>query len=163
MKDLPARKHNRLNNFDYSQNGVYFITICTKDMKCIFSQIVGRGDPDAPQIILSEKGKIIEKNIKIMNGVYDKIKIKKYVIMPNHIHMIIDIENGASRLPRPTVNISNHIGTLKRFCNKEIGENIWQTSFYDHIIRDEEDLYYHLQYIEENPRKWIMGKDEYYS
>ncbi|MBR4241219.1 MAG: transposase, partial [Eubacterium sp.] len=95
------------------------------------------------------------------------IKFEKYVIMPNHIHLIVNIEstdsNGASGSPLPTNSVlSRHIGTLKRFCNKQIGDNIWQTGFYDHIIRNEEDYLHHLQYIEENPKKWIIGKDEYY-
>ena len=82
--------------------------------------------------------------------------------------MIISIESdnpcGASGSPLPTNSkLSRHIGTLKRFCNQQIGANIWQTGFHDHIIRNEEDYLHHLQYIEENPRKWLIGKDEYYA
>ncbi|MBR3738701.1 MAG: transposase [Eubacterium sp.] len=161
------RKLPRLKNYNYSLNGKYFVTFCVKNMKCLLSSIVGSGDLDAPRIILSNIGEIVEYNILLMNTIYENIKFEKYVIMPNHIHLIVNIEstdsNGASGSPLPTNSVlSRHIGTLKRFCNKQIGDNIWQTGFYDHIIRNEEDYLHHLQYIEENPKKWIIGKDEYY-
>ncbi len=162
------RKLPRLKEYDYSSNGKYFVTFCVKDMKCVLSMIVGSGDPDAPQVRLSKEGKIVENNITEMNKRYSEIKIEKYVIMPNHIHLIVSVEKtdscGASGSPLPTNSlVSRHIGTLKRFCNKQIGGNIWQTGFYDHIIRDDDDYIYHLQYIDENPRKWLIGKDKYYS
>ena len=79
--------------------------------------------------------------------------------MPNHIHMIISINAFDGRMvSAPTI-----IGSLKRYVSKKIGNSIWQKSFYDHIIRDEEDYMLHVQYIDENPKKWLMGKDEYYS
>ena len=160
------RKNIRLSKYDYSSNGYYFVTICTKDRQCIFSS-VGSGDLDAPILLLTKYGQMVDKNIRKMNEIYTGIQFTHYVIMPNHLHLLICIQNekqGASRSPLPTNGLlSQHIGTLKRFCNKEIGVSVWQTSFYDHIIRNEEDLYYHLQYIEENPQKWLMGKDEYYA
>jgi REP element-mobilizing transposase RayT len=161
------RKLPRLKNYDYSTNGKYFVTFCVKDMKCVLSSVVGSGDLDAPELVLSEYGMIIDKNIVTMNGIYNDINAEKYIIMPNHVHMIIDIDNnnnGASGSPLPTDSkLSRYIGTLKRFCNKKIGKNIWQTGFYDHIIRNKDDYCYHLQYIDENPKKWIMGKDKYYT
>ena len=165
--DKKSRKLPRLNKYDYSSNGKYFVTICVKDMKCVLSSVVGSGDPDAPQVLLKEYGAVVEENIKTMNSIYSDIVAEKYVIMPNHIHIIISIESanfsGASGSPLPTNSkLSQYIGTLKRFCNKQIGANIWQTGFYDHIIRDEEDYLNHIQYIDENPKKWVLGKDKYY-
>jgi len=159
------RKLPRLKDYNYSSNGKYFVTICVMYMKCVLSSIVGSGDPDAPQLHLSSLGIIVENNILEMNKRYDEIKFEEFVIMPNHIHLIVDVNNnGASGSPLPTNSLlSRHIGTLKRFCNKEIGKNIWQTGFFDHIIRNEEDYIYHLQYIQENPRKWLIGKDKYYA
>ena len=166
--EKPNRKLPRLRQYDYSSNGKYFITICVQDMKCVLSKIVGSGDPDAPQVLLTDYGIVVEKNITTMNTIYNDILIEKYTIMPNHLHMMISIEtadlSGASGSPLPTNSkLSRHIGTLKRFCNKQIGADIWQTGFYDHIIRDEEDYYYHMLYIDENPKKWLLGKDKYYS
>jgi REP element-mobilizing transposase RayT len=162
------RKLPRLKNYNYSSNGKYFVTICVRDMKCVLSSIVGSGAPDAPQVLLTDYGIVVEKNITTMNTIYNDILIEKYTIMPNHLHMMISIEtadlSGASRSPLPTNSkLSRYVGALKRFSNKQIGANIWQTGFHDHIIRNEEDYLHHLQYIDENPHKWLLGKDEYYA
>ena len=163
-----SRIHPRLSGYNYNKNGAYFITICTKDKKFSLSSItVGRDALDAPQLKLSEYGKAVETEIIRMNEIYDYINAEKFVIMPNHIHLMLVVSRtdscGASEASHPTKSVvSTYVGTLKRFVNKRIGENIWQKSFYDHIIRDEDDYMIHIQYIEENPRKWLMGKDEYY-
>ena len=178
---LPERKRNRLSNYDYSSNGAYFITICTLDMQCVLSTIVGADDLGvgaddldvgaddlgSPKVRLTKYGYIVEKNLVHMNEIYDEIKIDKYVIMPNHVHILLTVEhNGFSGAPRsspPTNTLSKFVAALKKFTNKEIGNNIWQRSFHDHIIRNDEDYFLHLQYIEENPKKWIIGKDKYYT
>ena len=88
-----------------------------------------------------------------MQNFYENINIDCFVIMPNHLHLIISInDSGVPRTAHPTV--SRFIGTMKRFINKDIGENIWQKSFYDHIIRDDEDYSIKRKYIDENPLKW---------
>ena len=166
--NLPKRKQNRLENFDYSKNGAYFITICVKDRKRILSQInVGTGVLDCPQIQLLKYGEIADKYINQLNIFYDNISVDKYVIMPNHIHILLTIQIGQSRTPVPTgINkidnknsiISKFVSTLKRFCNKEYGENIWQGRYYDHIIRNQDDYNEVWKYIEQNPRKWEMTK-----
>ena len=134
------RKTTRLKNFDYNDFGAYFITICTENRKCILSQIVGTGLPDGPSIKLLHYGKIAEKHIKQMNDFYEHISVESYVIMPNHIHLLVLIkEKGPSRTPVPTIQnstLSKFISTFKRFCNKEYGKNIWQYRSYDHIIRN---------------------------
>ena len=155
---LPTRKPTRLKNYDYSQNGAYFITICTHNRKCLLSDIVGDGNFDVPQMILSDYGIILEKHINLINEKYSHINIDKYVIMPNHFHMILTItdrKNGASETAAPYNNeISKFISLLKRYCNKEYGENIWQRSFHDHIIRGEKDYQKIWEYIDTNPLKW---------
>ncbi len=158
--ELPKRKRNRLEDFDYSTEGAYFITVCTKDRKKILSHISVGGDVlDAPQNIhLSNYGKIADKHINEMNGFYHNIEIAQYVIMPNHIHFIlIVLENGPSGTSAPTKQhsiVSCFVSTFKRFCNKEYGKNIWQRSFHDHVIRDREDYEKIAKYIYENPIKW---------
>ena len=164
MNDLPKRKSIRLKEYDYSSNGAYFITICTKDMKCILSTICA---PESEFFVgadiirprLSDYGLIVDKAINSVPEHYNGVNVDRYVIMPNHIHMIISINAFDGRMvSAPTI-----IGSLKRYVSKKIGNSIWQKSFYDHIIRDEEDYMLHVQYIDENPKKWLMGKDEYYS
>ena len=133
MDELKKRKNPRLQGFDYNSVGIYFTTICTKNRRCMLSQIVGTGVPDCPQIKLTKYGEIAEKYIKQLNDCYDHISVEGYVIMPNHIHILLFVkENGQSRTPVPTnidranSTFSKFISTFKRFCNKEYGMNIWQ-------------------------------------
>ena len=167
--EYQKRKHPRLSSYDYSQSGVYFITICTKDKKRILCDIVdgtskpivGRDDLGTPfygiEIKYTPTGRIVDKYIKSITQNYENVSVDKYVIMPNHIHILISLipkDSRRAESSRPT-KISQIIGVLKRLINKEIGENIFQTSFYDHIIRDEEDYIIKWKYIEENPIKWL--------
>ena len=153
--ELPNRKPTRLNNYDYNSNGYYFVTICTNNKRKILCDIVGDGALDVPQIVLSKIGKIVEKYIISSNNICE-ITVDKYVIMPNHIHLILIVENnGTSKSPSPTNNIISHtVSTLKRFINHEVGNNIFQRSFHDHIIRDEADYLKIWNYIDTNPQKW---------
>ena len=125
---------------------------------------VGGGAFDAPVVKLSVIGQTIENEIIRMNGIYSNIKVTDYVIMPNHIHLIIMVRNnGRSEAPAPTrANsfIPRYISTLKRFTNKKCGIDIWQRSYYDHIIRDEMDYIEKRNYIDTNPASW--AKDEYF-
>ena len=155
--ELPKRKSTRLKTFDYSQNGYYFVTVCTHNKKCVFSNVVGQWLAPA-EVRLTEFGKILNEEIIALEKRYKNIRIDKYVIMPNHIHTIIIIQNetaGAS--PCPT--LSDIVCTLKslttRKChliNSKI--TIWQRSFHDHIIRDESDYLKIWNYIDTNPQKW---------
>ncbi len=162
-KSLPKRKNLRLKEYDYNSAGFYFITICTLGRRNILSSIVGGDVLDAPRVELTAYGKATEKYINQFNDYYEKISVKQYVIMPNHIHMILFIHpDGASRTSPPTVKqhsvISAFVSTFKRFCNKEYGENIWQRYFYDHVIRDERDYNEISTYICQNPIKWQFDK-----
>ena len=161
--NLPKRKSIRLSDFDYSFAGVYFITICTDNRRQILSKIVGGDVLDAPcSVELLSYGKIADKYIKQLNDFYDDIKVDQYVIMPNHIHMMLDVvDNGASRTSPPTrqhATVSRFVSTLKRFCNKEYGCNIWQRYFYDHVIRNQQDYEEHIKYICENPIYWHLDR-----
>jgi REP element-mobilizing transposase RayT len=162
--ELPQRKANRLSYFSYSTQGAYFITICVKDKKNILGGIVGGGAFDAPQLCPSEAGVVAERHILSGNRI-PGIRVDKYVVMPNHIHIILIVSSdGASRTSPPTrqhSSVSQFISTFKRFCNKEYGQNIWQRNFHDHIIRNQKDYDEIAQYIHENPRRWLY--DELYS
>lgn len=157
MEDrLIKRKANRLKNFDYSASGAYFITICTKNRKCILSEIVGADIIRPCEIQLTQYGEIVKSGIINISKIYPNCIVNHYVIMPNHIHLIITIDNEYGRIiSAPTV-----IGQFKRYVSKKCGFSIWQKSFYDHIIRDNEDYLTKAQYIENNPSKW--QEDQYY-
>ena len=126
---------------------------------------------DIPKLKLFKCGAIVNKYIQKMDLKYDNISIDKYVIMPNHIHLIIKVSNpikinpnfcGTSRAPNPTnATIPKYISLLKRYCNREIGASIFQRSFHDHIIRGEKDYAKISYYIDLNPQKW--RKDCFYT
>ena len=149
--ELSKRKGPRLKGYDYSAPGMYFLTVCVNNKKHLLGKIVGGGDFDAPKMILSEYGQVLEKHIDFMGEKYDYMKIDKYVIMPNHFHLILhitDYPSGASGTAAPYNNeTSKFISLLKRYCNKKIGKNIWQRSFHDHVIRDKEDYNKIWEYI----------------
>ena len=159
--DLPYRKCIRLPAEAYNEQGLYFITICTQNRDEILGKIgVGDSVLDGPHVILSQYGEVVEKRIMQMQDFYENLRIEYYVIMPNHVHLIINIlkeeSNGSSGTPTPTNTvISKFISTFKRFCNREIGENIWQRSYHDHIIRDGNDLQNYIDYIYDNPKNWL--------
>jgi len=154
MSDLPKRKPNRLHGYNYLQNGAYFITICVKGRRESFGKIVGGDAHIAPNIFqLSEYGIAAEKYITGIMG------IDKYVIMPNHVHMIICIypeQAGTMWASSPTTrqSISQLVKSYKTLVSKEIGYSVWQRSFHDHIIRNEKEYQEIWRYIDENPLKW---------
>ena len=166
MKEFPKRKTTRAINFDYNSAGAYFLTICTQNRRCLLAHVVGTGVLDGPTVELTEYGRIAEKYLKQLNDFYNNIFVERYVIMPNHIHLLLRVlaEDGPSGTPVPTVQnsvVSRFISTFRRFCNREYGENIWQYRSFDHIIRDREDYEVREKYIAENPIRWYY--DELYS
>lgn len=160
---LPKRKSNRLKDYDYSSSGAYFITICTKNKQKILCDIVRVDDLGDPIIRLTEIGKIVERYIISANKI-DNITVEKYVVMPNHIHIIVSVDNSGGSPRSSTLTsatIPNMVSTFKRFVNAEVGENVFHRSYYDHIIRDEKDYLRIWDYIDTNPAKW--ADDCYYS
>lgn len=149
--ELPKRKYNRLKDFDYSTNGAYFITICTKDKRCILSSIVGEGLRALPKNILTPMGIEIEKSIEFINHNYDNVLINKYIIMPNHIHLIVILNTKAEGHGNPP--LQNVVGQLKSYTTKIYGKQLWQRSYHDHIIRDEKDYLRIWEYINSNALK----------
>ena len=123
---------------------------------------VGHGILDVPQIRLSQSGEIARKQLENMAQFYENVILEKYVIMPNHIHLLLHITGHFETNPasRQDAAVSRFVGTFKRFCNKQIGKNIWQTSFHDHVIRGEADYQQIWMYIETNPARW--EKDCFY-
>ncbi len=145
----------RLTNYDYSSDGAYFITVCVKGRKQLLSRIVGGDDHIAPKVVLTPIG------LKVQKYLVQIIGIDKYVIMPNHIHLIIIQNKSGSMWSSNPTNIPNIIRSFKMLVTKELDISIWQTSYYDHIIRDEEDYLIKAQYIADNPAKW--QSDKYYN
>ena len=152
MKELPNRKRNRLKDYDYSLPGAYFITICTKNKEKFFEVVEATSGRQQQNCSLSEYGIIVEEEIHNITKVYGKmIKVDKYVIMPNHIHLIIIIEDGR---PKVSPTISRIIQQFKGAVTKKAGLCLWQSSFHDHIIRNYKDYCKIWSYIDTNYIKW---------
>ncbi len=159
--EFPKRKQMRLKYYDYSQNGYYFVTICTKDKKHLFGEIVGAtlcGRPNNPD-------KMIEKWLLETENKFKDVKIPIYVIMPNHIHFVIAKTGDHTGSP-----LQDIVGWFKTMTTNEYFKNIkeklylptntklWQRGYYEHVIRNEEDYENICKYIEENPLKWEIDK-----
>ena len=149
------RKPNRLRNYDYSSNGMYFITVCTKGKAHIFGNIVGATIGRLAGMQLSPYGKITKQSIENINNHYPAVFVDKYVIMPNHIHLILQIDTyNGNRRPMVAPTISTVVQQLKGCVSKQAGFSLWQKTFHDHIIRDENDYEKIWEYIDTNPLKW---------
>ncbi len=164
-KQLPQGKHPRLKDFNYDISGAYFITICVQDRRPLLSH-VGRGlaPADEPKINPTPLGKMVEEELLSLNKRFPFITVEQYVIMPNHIHAILLYdEDAAGASPRPTV--MDVVCAFKSLSTKRCKEiipikKLFQTSFFEHVIRDREDYQNHTRYIFENPLKW--KEDELY-
>lgn len=164
---LPNRRLHRLKSYDYSQNGYYFITICTKYRRKILCDISGIGT-----IIVSDTGQSVLDAWEKMNHIDENIKTDCFCMMPNHIHGIIIIQNQPVHVPqdehgkRRSIQdiVSGFKSATTRKFNESAGEqeknHLWQSSFYDEVIRSTDMLYEVRKYIRENPKAW--ASDEYF-
>ena len=100
---------------------------------------------------LTEYGKIVDEAVNNIEKKYNTIKLDKYVIMPEHIHLLLSILPDENGRPMGAPTIPNVINQLKGYVSKKVGFSLWQKLYYDHVIRDEEDFYIKYQYIENNP------------
>ncbi len=162
----PERKPNRLKEYDYSNSGWYYVTICTKNHIAYFGRIKNG------EMFPNELGEIADKCWNEIPNHYPETELDEYVIMPNHIHgiIIIDYANvGDAKFASPTdrtkMTLSKIIQQYKRAVTVEIKTNYpksnfkWQRSFYDRIIRNERELYDIRKYILQNPLKWEFEKN----
>ena len=161
-KELPKRKIIRLKNYDYNTIGAYFITICTENRKNYFWnsdidldkfnwQPVGANCVRPQNLPLSDIGKIVADELEIWNNTYNAISLHSYVIMPNHLHIMVVIladEYGRTQFA-PTIN--RMVKQFKGAVAKKLGRSIWQKSFMEHIVRDKNDYEIRSNYIYDNP------------
>ena len=158
MQEYPNRRPTRIEEYDYSTAGAYFITVCTANRKKLFWQSVGV-DIIRPQMVpLSVIGTILEQGILQIETHYENVVIDKYCIMPDHVHLILRIESGLDGRMISAPTVSTIIGSMKRWVSRQVGKSIWQKSFYDHIIRNQQDYNAVWEYIENNPLKYAPKK-----
>ena len=170
------RRSIRLQGYDYSQSGAYYVTIVAHRRECLFGEIVPVGAdlksaPTAPTMQLNEYGKIVERAWFDLPNHYPHIELGTFCIMPNHVHAVIIIVGagvGAGLRPAPTERhpLSEIVRAFKSFSARRINElrktqgiPVWQRNYYEHIIRNtEEHNRIHL-YIEANPANWLEDNE----
>lgn len=154
MNGQPKRKPIRIENYDYSAPGAYFVTICTANReKCLWGDC--RGELCSPdKVPLSEVGLIVEKEIATMNETYDAVSVDKFCIMPDHIHLLLVIHASKDGRTQFAPTISRVVKQFKGSITKQIGRSIWQKSFYEHGIRNQQDYDEIWEYIDNNPLKY---------
>ncbi|MBI2487427.1 MAG: transposase [Deltaproteobacteria bacterium] len=162
----------RLKEWDYSFNGYYFVTVCTKNQECLFGEVIDS------EMILSEIGEIAKQYWLEIPKHFDEAKLDEFVIMPNHVHGIVIIKNdnnvetrhGVSlqqrnQFSKPipgslSIIINQYKSSVTRRCRKNGHSNFaWQSRFYDHIIRNENSLQKIREYINNNPIKWDIDEN----
>ncbi len=173
--DIHHRHSMRLIDYDYSQEGLYFVTICTRDNRCLFGQI--KGD----EMCLNGAGQHANQCWYAIPQHFPQIKLHAHIVMPNHVHGVLETA-GAHHVPKlESVGLQSNndstlrtlgsvirgfkIGVTKWFREQRpelfpIGQSIWQRNYYEHIIRDEKSYLHIAEYITNNPLKW--GDDTYY-
>ncbi len=157
----------RLESWDYSTPGGYFVTICSHLKRPYFGKITNG------KLCLSSIGKIVAEEWEKTGTLRKNVKLDEYTIMPNHLHGIIILQESVGT-PRRGVHknstlrsdsLGSIVGQFKSACTRRIRstfnkEFAWQSRYYDHIIRDENDLFRIIKYVRENPSKWAL--DKYY-
>jgi putative transposase len=165
FQDRYRVRSSRLPEYDYSQPGAYFVTICTEDHCPWFGDIVeGRME-------LSEIGEIVREEIIQTPIIRPNVLLDESVVMPNHVHVILQILDVPSvETPRRGVStwksgtLGSIINQLKSACTKRIRAcgapaYAWQPRFYDHVIRSEESLRSRREYIRKNPTQWQFDEE----
>lgn len=151
---LKQRKKNRLSEYDYSQNGAYFVTICVQNRKPILSKIL----PDQMYPMLLPVGNIAQQWILALENRFVNVTVDQYIIMPDHIHLFLMIDKGTGD-PSPTAGIM--MAWLKYNITKQVNQTLntpgcrlFQRSYFDHVIRNKADYDATREYIDNNPTKW---------
>jgi len=159
------RRSIRLQGYDYSQGGAYFVTLCAQDRECLFGEIVNG------EMLLNDAGRIVANSWEWLAEQYDHVSLDEYVVMPNHAHGIIvitdDCRGGSRTAPTRTAPtgkrkpIGRLIGAFKTVSTKRINElrenagtKLWQRNYWEHIVRNEPELNRIREYIHNNPAQW---------
>ena len=137
-----SRKHPRRKRYDYATPNYYFITICTWEKRYIFWN----------KEKLNRYGEIAGQGFGGITHHFPDVTVDKFVVMPNHVHAILILQDDKT-------NISTVIGQYKSYVSKQTHEfdadcKVWQTSFHDHVIRNQKDYERIWLYIEANPARW---------
>ena len=175
-KKIHHRRSSRLQGYDYSQAGAYFVTICTRDRECLLGEItVGADSRVFPEMRLNDAGRAVQQCWIAIPDHFPHVELDVFVVMPNHVHGIVVIVDGRGTACRaPTAEqfgcpVSGSIPTIFRSfksavtkCINEMrgtrGEKLWQRNYWEHIVRNESELNRIREYIQNNPAQWELDK-----
>ena len=174
--DIHHRHSIRLREYDYSEAGAYFVTVCTQDRECMFGEIVDG------EMKLNDAGRMVESTRDELTKHYPGVDVDAFITMPNHIHGILVFGNfvgAGSPCPHPdgttqkgavTAPLRRSLGqavayfkyqstkSLNQFYGT-LGLRLWQRNYYEHIIRNEDELNHIREYIENNPMQWALDEE----
>ncbi len=168
MKLTPEieRKKLRLPDYDYTTAGFYYVTLCTQSRLCLFGEI------SEGKMMLNDFGKILHDALLLLPNRYSNVELDTFVIMPNHLHAIICLFDGTGTTQRSSpTSISEIIKNFKTYTTRLYIEGVhkynwptfekklWQRSFYEHVIRNDQSLCKIQQYIVNNPLKWELDRE----
>ena len=161
--DFHQRKSVRLKDYDYSSENIYFFTICTKDKitgrhDFILSKLAKNDLTEEIETRLTDIGRVCDECIKNIPKVYDNTTLEAYVIMPNHIHLIIGINKA--KADDKTPDACRIITSTKSVISKKLGYSIWQKNSYDTVLKTYEQYEKQIMYIANNPAKWYYMNKE---
>ena len=174
--EYPKRKNPRLGTFDYTTPTVYFLTLCTKNRERCLSRIVGRGlDPAVRyEMELTPYGNIAEQDLLAISRHFFGVTVLQYIIMPDHVHILLQLDAAAGSRPRPTdateterqpgkeardnarLGVPVIIGQYKSGVSRKCKRALWQASYYDRVVRSEQELLEIQRYMENNPYQWVL-------
>jgi REP element-mobilizing transposase RayT len=156
--DIHHRRSIRLKEYDYSQGGVYFLTMCVNKYACLFGKIVDL------KMVLNEAGQMIIKWYEKIPSKFNDIDIYDFMVMPDHFHAIIintelPAKDGHSPLKDivgwfKTMTTNEYIEGVKEKKWQPFADRLWQRNYYEHIIRSQKGYYFTVGYIQNNPSQW---------
>ena len=179
---VPPNKHHRqsirLKEFDYRQNGAYFVTICSHNKECLFGNVMNE------EMQLNDAGRMVQAVWNEISSHYPGIETDTFIVMPNHIHGIIVLAgvtpgvlipdnspiNDTTVQQQPlslpdivqrfkTMTIKQYSDGVKQFHWKPYCDRLWQRNYYEHIIRNHESLNVIREYIINNPMQWEFDRE----
>ena len=169
-KPLPDRKRLRMQTFDYAKNGMYYVTLCTHNREKLLADVVNVGTD--PRVRPNAAGRMVEKKLHAVEEKFSNVTLDCYCVMPNHIHAVFckwaepseDGHMGPSLqelmqwLKTQTTN--EYIKMVRQGILEPFDKHVWQRSYFEHVVRGDNDLYEIRKYIQDNPAKWVS--DDYY-
>ena len=161
------QRKRRLADWDYSSGGIYFVTFCTIGREPLLGRIISAEDSSGIEAVFqpSRIGALCEEAIANIGDRFDGATIDRYTIMPNHVHLLIEIteESACEPVGRHAKIVPQIVASIKSAVTRKAREEslefkVWQQSYHDHIVRNEADLSRIREYIDQNPLKWAIDK-----